>query len=249
MENGIDRYEAESIAKEAARDARYDAIKEAQTLVDAEERNRRDSERDIRETLAELTRRVHQLETILPGMVGCTGAIVPGKGFQHDGDTCPIHEAETVEVSDDATETPFLAIGQVYVDDSHTESDGGFFTIHELPTDDERVVEIGSGQWYELDGPEGLLEKLRTGIVRMIGAEPTIDAYVIVHPTAHGDLPNPGADYRTYDQLDGETARVVRELGDDERDAEVGRMYTVRFSDGTELDTFADELEIAKPEA
>jgi hypothetical protein len=40
----------------------------------------------------------------------------------------------------------------------------------------------------------------------------------------------------------GQTCEVVRELGDDERDPEVGPMYVVRFADGMELTACGDEL-------
>lgn len=40
----------------------------------------------------------------------------------------------------------------------------------------------------------------------------------------------------------GQTVTVVRELGDDQRDPEVGRMFLVRFVDGFEAHAFEEEL-------
>lgn len=40
----------------------------------------------------------------------------------------------------------------------------------------------------------------------------------------------------------GQTCTLVRELGDDERDPEVGRMFIARFADGVELTVNHDEL-------
>lgn len=40
----------------------------------------------------------------------------------------------------------------------------------------------------------------------------------------------------------GQEIEVLRELGDDERDREVGRMFRVRFPDGHEADVFDEEL-------
>jgi hypothetical protein len=40
----------------------------------------------------------------------------------------------------------------------------------------------------------------------------------------------------------GLTCRIIRELTDDERDREVGPMFTVRFPDGFQVDAFHDEL-------
>lgn len=53
-------------------------------------------------------------------------------------------------------------VGQTYVESSHPEP---VFTVMALP-DDERVAELDNGQWYELDGPDGLIAKLATGRVR-----------------------------------------------------------------------------------
>ena len=42
----------------------------------------------------------------------------------------------------------------------------------------------------------------------------------------------------------GKQARIMRELGDEERDLEeVGRMFTVQFTDGFRLDVFEDEVD------
>jgi hypothetical protein len=40
----------------------------------------------------------------------------------------------------------------------------------------------------------------------------------------------------------GQSCTIVRELGDDERDPEVGRMFIVRFEDGVEGTANEDEL-------
>lgn len=40
----------------------------------------------------------------------------------------------------------------------------------------------------------------------------------------------------------GQTCTIVRELGDDERDPEVGQMFVARFADGAELIVNADEV-------
>jgi hypothetical protein len=40
----------------------------------------------------------------------------------------------------------------------------------------------------------------------------------------------------------GQSVEILRELGDDERDPEVGRMFRVRFADGFEEDVHGDEL-------
>lgn len=40
----------------------------------------------------------------------------------------------------------------------------------------------------------------------------------------------------------GLTCEVVSEIGSDERDAEVGPMFTVKFDDGTTVQAFAGEL-------
>lgn len=42
----------------------------------------------------------------------------------------------------------------------------------------------------------------------------------------------------------GQQCTIVRELGDDERDPEVGRMFMARFSDGAELQVLAMELDV-----
>lgn len=40
----------------------------------------------------------------------------------------------------------------------------------------------------------------------------------------------------------GQQCTIVREMGDDERDEEVGPMYVTRFADGVELTVLYDEL-------
>lgn len=40
----------------------------------------------------------------------------------------------------------------------------------------------------------------------------------------------------------GQPVTIVRELDDTERDAEVGRMFRVRFPDGHEADAFDEEV-------
>jgi len=50
------------------------------------------------------------------------------------------------------------------------------------------------------------------------------------------------------DMLDynGTTVKIAYELGDEERDPEVGRMWHIVFDDGTESDAFEDELKFIK---
>ena len=60
-----------------------------------------------------------------------------------------------------------VRIGQSFFDDSHPEEPS--FTIIATP-EDERIVELDNSQWYELDGPEGLLAKIASGVVYEIGA-------------------------------------------------------------------------------
>lgn len=62
------------------------------------------------------------------------------------------------------TEKP-PCVGQRYWDDSNASEPE--FTIIELPEDDP-IAELDNGQWYELGGPEGLIEKLESGVVRPI---------------------------------------------------------------------------------
>lgn len=48
-----------------------------------------------------------------------------------------------------------------------------------------------------------------------------------------------------WKKRDGERCRVLRPLTDKEADiADVGPMYKIRFTDGTETDAFEDELKI-----
>lgn len=46
----------------------------------------------------------------------------------------------------------------------------------------------------------------------------------------------------TWNSRSGEIVEVLRHLTKDEVDPEVGPMYKIRFSDGTETDAFGDEL-------
>lgn len=59
-----------------------------------------------------------------------------------------------------------------------------------------------------------------------------------------------GADGRPGDPIISRyhmhTAEVVRPLGSDEADEEVGPMFLVRFDDGHEAEAFEDELEPVK---
>ena len=45
-----------------------------------------------------------------------------------------------------------------------------------------------------------------------------------------------------YPERSDQAVTVVRELTPDEVDAEVGRMFRVRFADGIETDAFEEEL-------
>lgn len=44
-------------------------------------------------------------------------------------------------------------------------------------------------------------------------------------------------------KYNGYVVQVRKELGDNERDPEVGRMWNIRFPDGVMIDAFEDELE------
>lgn len=48
--------------------------------------------------------------------------------------------------------------------------------------------------------------------------------------------------YPEHVEHSGQRCTIVRELGDDDRDEEVGPMYLVKFNDGTELLVMYDEL-------
>ena len=43
-------------------------------------------------------------------------------------------------------------------------------------------------------------------------------------------------------QHHGQRCQVIRELGDSERDPEIGRMWHIQFEDGFETDAFEEEL-------
>lgn len=49
--------------------------------------------------------------------------------------------------------------------------------------------------------------------------------------------------YDSQEDLDGKRFEIVRELTDVERDPEVGRMYKIKFEDGTLFDAWAEEVE------
>lgn len=55
--------------------------------------------------------------------------------------------------------------------------------------------------------------------------------------------------YPDHTAHSGHACTVIRELGDDERDPEVGRMFIVGFADGAELCVHAEELSEVPPEA
>lgn len=59
-------------------------------------------------------------------------------------------------------------VGQRYTDDSHPGENE--FTIIALEKGD-AVAELDNDQWYALHGPEGLLKKLATGVVRPVKQE------------------------------------------------------------------------------
>lgn len=47
----------------------------------------------------------------------------------------------------------------------------------------------------------------------------------------------------TWNERSGEVVEILRELTEEEADiGDVGMMYRIRFSDGTETDAFEDEL-------
>jgi len=45
-----------------------------------------------------------------------------------------------------------------------------------------------------------------------------------------------------FAHLDGQHIKILSELDDKDRDPEVGRMFRIAFADGTEIDTFEDEI-------
>ncbi len=57
----------------------------------------------------------------------------------------------------------------------------------------------------------------------------------------HRDPTGDGPERRER-RYSGQQCLIVRELGDAERDREVGRMFRVRFADGGFIDAFRDEL-------
>lgn len=48
--------------------------------------------------------------------------------------------------------------------------------------------------------------------------------------------------YDQYRDRMGQRFTILRELTDQEKDPEVGRMYKIRFADGTEIDAWPEEL-------
>jgi hypothetical protein len=68
------------------------------------------------------------------------------------------------------------------------------------------------------------------------------DAYTFTYP----DYGTPNG-FPELTAHSGQTCTIVRELGDDERDPEVGRMFIVRFPDGTEGTANEDELVAVTP--
>lgn len=60
---------------------------------------------------------------------------------------------------------PVPIVGRKYVDGSHP--DEPVFTVTAY-AEDEGIVELDNGQWYELNGDDGLLAKLAAGIVRPV---------------------------------------------------------------------------------
>lgn len=90
VDTGIDYYGAQRLAEDAARDAKYDAVRESRAELEAEIRNRRESEHDLREAMSELETRLGILERSFASV--CTGQIDDRGILQHDGDTCPVHE-------------------------------------------------------------------------------------------------------------------------------------------------------------
>ena len=49
--------------------------------------------------------------------------------------------------------------------------------------------------------------------------------------------------YEQYADREGEPFGVIRELTDQERDPEVGRMWRIEFEDGTQIDAWPEEVE------
>lgn len=54
-----------------------------------------------------------------------------------------------------------IKVGQTYRDEAH----GDTFTITGIESDS---VDLDNGQWYELAGPDGLIAKLNSGVVKEV---------------------------------------------------------------------------------
>ena len=65
----------------------------------------------------------------------------------------------------------------------------------------------------------------------------TITRYLFTYP----DYGTP-VGYPDHVAHSGQQCEIVRELGDDECDAEVGPMYVARFADGVEMTVRCDEM-------
>lgn len=49
--------------------------------------------------------------------------------------------------------------------------------------------------------------------------------------------------YDQYKERNGQHCAIIRELNDQEKDAEVGTMYKIKFQDGTIIDSWPEELQ------
>jgi hypothetical protein len=65
MDNSVDRYEVESIAKHEAAEARYEVLREVEEMFRIEREDRRETARDIKDGLYELSQRIWHIEVKL----------------------------------------------------------------------------------------------------------------------------------------------------------------------------------------
>lgn len=98
-----------------------------------------------------------------------------------------------------------------------------------IALDDQALAkELSFAERFQLFGPEAWswLSELRDEASRR-----GIQARLIFRSTE-----------KKLSERSGSTVTLVRELGSDERDAEVGRMFEVQFPDGLKAHVFEDEL-------
>lgn len=106
----------------------------------------------------------------------------------------------------------------------------------------EWLLDVLDEEWGHHDMPQAgyRREVLRKAVRRRYPSGQIRDTtYVFTYPN-HG-TPDGYPELRAHS---GQTCVIVRELGDHERDPEVGRMFIVRFADGTEVPACQDELAV-----